>query len=240
MTQAQRHSLKLVNNVTTRKLAIFDWNGTIIADTYPAWVASNACLEFYGRPPITLQEQRETFDFPIIHYYKRNGCDIDRVLATKEESNTIFQTEYDRLAATVRTRRGARDLLEWLKSNDVTCMILSNYLVHKIEPHLKRLKLDPYFSHISANTCDGTSILSATSKLERLSDFMIKRGFAPKDAFIIGDSREEPEIGRHMSILSLGITDGCITEKRLRAAKPDHVIHHLGAAKTILKKHWNL
>ena len=226
--------------MTAQKLAIFDWNGTLIADTRPAWVASNACLAFYGKGPITFQEQLETFDFPIIHYYKRNGCDIDRVLATKEEANEIFQTSYDKLAANARSRRGTRQLLDWLKQQDITCMILSNYLVPKIEHHAKRMKIDHYFTHISANTCNGTSILNTTSKKERLSDFMLKRGYLPANAFIIGDSMEEPDIGRALGITSIGITGGCISEKRLRHAKPDHVIHALPEVKEILKQKWQI
>ncbi len=226
--------------MTAQKLAIFDWNGTLIADTKPAWVASNACLAFYGKGPITFQEQLETFDFPIIHYYKRNGCDIDRVLATKDEANEIFQTSYDKLAANARSRRGTRQLLDWLKQQDITCMILSNYLVPKIEHHAKRMKIDHYFTHISANTCNGTSILNTTSKKERLSDFMVERGYKPANAFIIGDSKEEPDIGRALGITSIGITGGCISEKRLRHAKPDHVIKALPEVIPILCKKWAL
>ncbi len=223
-----------------QKLAIFDWNGTILADTTQAWVASNKCLEFYGQAPISFKRQRETFDFPIIHYYKRNGCCIDKVLETKTEANEIFQSSYDALAANARTRRGARDLLEWLRKNNVTCIILSNYITTKIVAHLERLKIEHYFSYVSANNCDGTSILSSTNKLERLSDFMVKRGYRPDNAFIIGDSREEPEIGRHLGITSIGITGGCINEKRLRAAKPDHLIHNLSETKKILHDKWDL
>jgi phosphoglycolate phosphatase len=226
--------------MTPQKLAVFDWNGTLLADTKPAWVASNKCLEFYGRPPITLRQQRETFDFPIIHYYKRNGCDIDRVLATKDEANDVFHTAYDALAARARTRAGARGLLDWLKERSVVSIILSNYLVPKIEHHLRRLGIEGYFAHISANTCNGTTILSSTSKKERLSDFMIKRGFTPAQAFIIGDSMEEPEIGRALGLTSIGITGGCITEKRLRHARPDHVIGHLEEVKSILAQKWSL
>lgn len=226
--------------MTQQKLAIFDWNGTLIADTVPAWKASNKCLAFYGKAPISLQRQRETFDFPIIHYYMRNGISVDTVLETKDEANEIFQSNYDALAAGVRTRRGTRELLEWLHARNVTCLILSNYLVPKIEHHLERLKLGHYFHHISANTCDGTSILNSTSKLERLSDFMVKRGYHPDHAFIIGDSREEPDIGRHMGITSIGITGGCISEKRLREAVPDHVIGHLGEVSDILQQKWML
>lgn len=226
--------------MTDQKLAIFDWNGTLLADTRPAWVASNACLKFYGKAPITFAHQLETFDFPIIHYYKKNGVSVDKVLETKEEANEIFQNEYDRLAANARTRRGSRVLLEWLKDNDVNCIILSNYLTVKIEAHLKRLKIRDYFSFISANNCNGTSILNSTSKLERLSDFMIKRGYFPDNAFIIGDSKEEPDIGRLMGITSIGITGGCINERRLRGAKPDHVISALPQSIDILKSKWGI
>lgn len=226
--------------MTTNKLAIFDWNGTLLADTRMAWVASNECLKFYGRPPISYEQQLETFDFPIIHYYKRNGCDIDEVLRTKDEANEIFQTAYNELAVKARTRRGARQLLAWLNDQNIDCIILSNYIVERIEEQLERLKIRQYFSHISANTCNGTSILNATNKLERISDFMIKRGYQPANAFIIGDSKEEPDIGRHMGITSIGITGGCINEKRLRAAKPDHVIGALPETIDILKDKWGL
>lgn len=223
-----------------QKLAIFDWNGTILADTRQAWVASNKCLEFYGKDPISFKRQLETFDFPIIHYYKRNGCCIDKVLETKSEANEIFQSSYDELAANARTRRGARDLLEWLTANNIACIILSNYITSKIEHHLERLKIKHYFSYVSANNCDGTSILSSTNKLERISEFIIKRGYHPDNAFIIGDSKEEPDIGRHLGMTSIGITGGCINEKRLRAAKPDHLINNLSETKNILSEKWKL
>ena len=223
-----------------RKLAIFDWNGTLIADTALAWKATIPCLEFYGRPPISLKKQRETFDFPIIHFYKRNGCDIDKVLATKEQSNDIFQEHYDALALKARTRRGARELLDWLKARDVTCIILSNYIKHKVTFHLERLNLDHYFAHVSANGCNGTTVLDTMNKYERLSDYMIKRGFRPDNSFIIGDSKEEPEIGRRLGIPSIGITNGCISEPRLRAANPDHVISALPQAIDVMKEKWDL
>lgn len=229
-----------LNLMTANKLAIFDWNGTLLADTRMAWIASNECLKFYGVEPISYEKQLETFDFPIIHYYKRNGCDIDEVLRTKDEANEIFQTAYNALARKARTRRGTRELLEWLSAKNVDCIILSNYVVERIEEQLERLKIRHYFSHVFANTCNGTSILNATNKLERLSDFMIKRGYQPANAFIIGDSKEEPDIGRHMGITSIGITGGCINEKRLRASKPDHVIGALPETIEILKKKWGL
>ena len=219
----------------SHKLVVFDWNGTLLSDTIPSWKAANVCLEFYGRPAISLERYRETFHFPVIHFYKLNGCDVDDVLARKAESNIVFQSAYEKLAANSRTRRGTRDLLAWLKSQDIDCMILSNYLTVKIEAHLERLGLRDYFIYVCANTDDGTAILEGTSKQQRLAAFMAKRGYRAQDAVIVGDSDEEPAIARNLGLTSIGITDGYITEKRLKAARPDHIVCSLAEIKSLVR-----
>lgn len=220
------------------KLIVFDWNGTILADTVPAWAASNILLEFHGAQSISLQKFRATFHFPVIHFYTLNGCDVDDVLARREESNALFQTTYERMSAHCRTRRGVRELLKWLKGQAVTCLVLSNYRTDKIKATLARLGLEEYFHHISAHDCDGSSILTATSKLERLSAFMIARGFRPQDTLIIGDSHEEPEIARHLGLAAISITGGVLSEARLRKAQPDYLIHDMRQIRKILEARW--
>lgn len=220
------------------KLIVFDWNGTILSDTIQSLKAGNVCLEFYGAPPIDLKQYRETFTFPIIHFYKKNGLSVDDVLARKEEANVIFQAAYEDLASNARTRTGARDLLKWIKAEGMTCIILSNYRTKQIEKHLKRLKIEHYFHHVSAFECDGSTIVETANKNERLSEFMVKRGYKPSDTVIIGDSTEEPDIARHLGLTSIGITDGYITESRLRAAEPDYIVNTLSEVKQILKTKW--
>ncbi|MCK6418580.1 MAG: HAD family hydrolase [Alphaproteobacteria bacterium] len=220
------------------KLLVFDWNGTILADTVPAWAASNILLEFHGAQPISLQKFRATFHFPVIHFYKLNGCDVDDVLARREESNALFQTTYERMSARCRTRRGVRELLAWLRAQGVSCIVLSNYRTDKIKTTLARLGLEDYFHHISAHDCDGSSILTATSKLERLSAFMDAQGFSPQNTVIIGDSHEEPEIARHLGVTSISITGGVLSAARLRKAQPDYLIHAMQQVRKILEARW--
>ena len=208
------------------KLVVFDWNGTLLSDTVQSWKAANICLEYYGAKAITLAKYRETFHFPIIHFYKLNGCDVDDVLARKEEAYTAFQSSYEKFAANARTRRGARETLQWLKDNNIATIILSNYVTDKIRDQLKRLKIEHFFQDVSGHD-DGMKILHSTSKAERLSEYMVKRGYRPADTVIVGDSMEEPDIARHLGLTSIGITDGYISEKRLREANPDHTIHNL-------------
>lgn len=221
-----------------KKLFVFDWNGTLLADTKASWEASNICLQFFGCPPISIAHFRETFHFPVIHFYRLNGVDVDDMLARKAESNVIFQAAYERLAARARMRRGARELLRFLGDSGCERIILSNYLTEKIQAHVRRLGIAEYFSHIDANTDDGTHILQHTTKTERLNRFMDEHGFAPADTFILGDSAEEPEIARHLGLRSIGITQGVISRARLRKAAPDFIIGSLDEIPAILKKSW--
>ena len=216
------------------KLIVFDWNGTLLADTRASWQAGNACLKFYGANPISLATYRDIFTFPILHFYKKLDLSVDDVLACKDEANTIFQSDYEARAANARTRQCARSLLQWLKDHGMTSMILSNYVTDKIKPHLSRLGIEEYFAHISAHNCDGTTILHSTTKAERLAAFMAKRRFKPQDTYIIGDTTEEPQIARALGLTSIGITDGYISRPRLAKAKPDHIVSRLDGVIEIL------
>ena len=53
---------------------------------------------------------------------------------------------------------------------------------------------------------------------------------------IIGDSVEEIHIAREQGLISVAITGGCVSEKRLRAEKPDYVIHALTELKPIMQE----
>lgn len=211
-----------------KRLIVFDWNGTLLSDALPSVKAGNVCLEFYGAKPISLQKYRETFNFPILHFYHLNGLDTDTVLAKKDEANVVFQAAYEDLAKHCRTRSGARKTLDWIAAQpDMQAIILSNYRTARIKEHLDRLKIVHYFDDVLAFGCDGKSIVESTHKTERLTHYMQQHSYKPENVVIVGDSTEEPEIGRLLGITSIGITDGYITRARLKAANPDHIINRL-------------
>ncbi len=210
-----------------KKLFVFDWNGTILADTRASWRAGNDCLEFYGAAPISLAVHRATFIFPILPFYELHGVSAERVLALKDEGNAVFQTAYERYSRNVRTRHGARALLEHLKARDVDCMILSNYRTEKIRDKAQHLGIAEYFKDISAHDCGGTTILQSTTKVLRLREYMAANGYNAENTVIIGDSMEEPEIAKALDLTSIGITGGYISRPRLRQAAPDHIVNRL-------------
>lgn len=209
------------------KLIVFDWNGTLLSDTIPSWKASNICLEFFGKSPISINHFRETFDFPVLHFYTKNGISVDEMIKRQDESNIVFQDAYESLSAKCRLRKGARRLLQHCHDQEYSCIILSNHVTEKIKTHLKRLKIDHHFKHVDAHNCDGTTILHKTTKTERLSAYMEKNGYEPEDTTIIGDSREEPAIARQLGLTSIGITNGIISTKRLKKSKPHYIVSNL-------------
>ena len=56
---------------------------------------------------------------------------------------------------------------------------------------------------------------------------MIKRGYKPENTYLIGDSTEEPEIAHQLGLKCISITGGYFSTPRLKAAKPDFIVHNL-------------
>jgi phosphoglycolate phosphatase len=217
-----------------KKLFVFDWNGTLLADTMASWKASNVCLEHYGAPAISMARFKHTFNFPVLKFYEDNGVPAKTVLADKESGNIAFQSSYEALAAKCRLRHGGRALLQHLNDAGYDCIILSNYLTTKIESHLDRLKIRHHFKDINAHDCDGTTILQSTTKVLRLRDYMDLHGYNPAHTSIIGDSMEEPEIAQELGLTSFSITGGGVSEARLKKAGADYLVGSLATVKNHL------
>ena len=100
-----------------------------------------------------------------------NACNLKK----QKEANEVFYAHYTALSKNARTRSGLRDVLRWLEKQDYDRTILSNYVTEEIQKQLHRLKINHYFSHVCGNG-DGTTVLHRTTKAERLSEYMRKRG----------------------------------------------------------------
>lgn len=72
------------------KFAIFDWNGTLIDDSHANLAGSNATFRLAGVPELTMERYRDTMDFPLIHFYNRNGIDPDTYLANVGPFGEVF------------------------------------------------------------------------------------------------------------------------------------------------------
>lgn len=218
----------------TYKLAIFDWNGTLIDDSFANHAGSNATFAVAGRAPITIEQYRETMDFPLIHFYNRNGIDTDTYLSQTAKFNDAFMETYKKEQEKAFLRRGAMEMLDHLLDHGLTLMILSNHVQEHLEEQLARLYVHSKFKHICGNPVFRSEEITKMTKLDRLQKLMTDNAYDAKDAFIIGDSLEEPEIADQMGMTCVSVTWGCFSEERLRKSPTHHVIHELSDLPSIL------
>jgi phosphoglycolate phosphatase len=218
------------------KLAVFDWNGTLIDDVDANLVGCNACLTQFGKDPITLEQYRATMDFPVIHAYVRNGIDPDEYLARFQEIGISFLDAYKEAAKTAPLRRGARDMLDWMLDQNITLMVLSNFLQYELELQMTDRDVLQCFRHINGNIAFNELEHTRTTKLERLKAVMDEFGYKPEETLIIGDSLEEPDIARQLGLTAVSVSWGCVSRERLEKGGTDHLIDELEQLQEILQK----
>lgn len=221
------------------QLAVFDWNGTLFDDMEATHIATNACLNFFDIPEITLEEEQELFTFPLIHFYEKVGVDIDTYLKHSEEVGELFHNVYNTHKENCHLANGAIPLLDWLTNHGVNCKILSNHNQKTLNNDVSRFDIEGYFQTISGNANPAT-IITGMNKFERLKQFMAENNYSPEKTFIIGDSHEEPELARKMGIMCISITGGLLSPARIEKHKKDYVVDSLCEVPDILSKEWGL
>ncbi len=207
------------------KLVVFDWNGTLLADAKACVDGVNKQLEVLNRPPINLKDYQERYDVPHWHFYKTFGIEPEEIKAKSLRIAEAFHAEYEPKAAHARTRSGARPLLEKLATKNITRIVLSNHTIEGIYLHLERLKLTHHFDVVLANENIGMGHFKG--KQEKLEIYLETYGVQARSVVIVGDTVEEVKIGKNLGLKTVAITGGYNSTKRLKAAKPDVLVHSL-------------
>lgn len=216
-------------------LAVFDWNGTLLADTRQIFAADNEVIKALGIKEVTYQEFLDTFDIPVKDYYMKLGASKLQLLRKAMKLERIFHTSYAKRVLKVRTRAHTKDILEFLKSKNIPMVILSNHVREEIIKELNRRNLQKYFAEILGNSMINTAFQSR-SKQDKLSAYLKQNRIDPKRILIVGDGTEEIHIARSLGAKVVSITHGNYSTRRLKAAKPDYLITNLLEIKKIVAK----
>ena len=208
------------------KLVVFDWNGTLLADTSPVLKASNLALESVGVEKMTLKILKEKVIIPISDYYLNLGYKEELVVEATQKHLEVFHPSYEGFASKARTRAGAKMVLKYLKNKGIISIILSHHTTIGIEKQLKRLGLEGYFEAVMANEVK-TKIAQNLDKRAKLQAFLKSKRIRNSEVIIVGDSPGEAIIGRELKIKSICIKDGNYSTKRLKEAQPDYLISSL-------------
>jgi phosphoglycolate phosphatase len=217
------------------KNIVFDWNCTLLDDFQPMFSCTNMLLTMEGVAPVTEHDFRTRYTIPFRQFYDGMGLDAAQVDKLISHENSAFHDHYEPLADRAGLRPGAEDVLKHARQHGVKTLILSNHIVDPIRTQLKRLQVEHLLDEVLAYADRATQFRDMT-KGERLRRYMQKGAAAPHTTMIIGDSVEEIDIARDQGLISVAITGGCVSEERLRAGKPDYVIHSLHELKPIMQE----
>lgn len=217
------------------KLVVFDWNGTLLADTHACMDTDNYILKVFGGRQINLKTYRDTIIIPSIEFYVQHGCKREQLLTETKKWGEEFHSHYEPRAAKVRTRQNARKLMDWLLKNKIELIILSNHTILGIESQLKRLRIEKYFSKVLANEAQDISNKSRNKK-EKLEEWLHSYKLKKNEVMIVGDAPEEVEMGKSIGIKTVAITGGYYATHRLVASKPDYLINNLSQVIDIVAK----
>ncbi|SCB51857.1 Haloacid dehalogenase-like hydrolase [Bradyrhizobium shewense] len=206
---------------------VFDWNGTLLDDTYALLETINFILGRFGRPSIDINTFREHSDVPLSRLYHALGMSREEVEAVERDDGALFHDTYEPLADKADLREGARRVLELARRESALLIILSNHIVTPLQSQLRRLGVDNYITDVLAFESRATQFKSM-SKGERLRLYMERHNLKPSSTFIIGDMPVETDIARNLGLTSISITGGFVSTSRLQAARPDYTInnHH--------------
>jgi phosphoglycolate phosphatase len=212
-------------------LLVFDWNGTVLADTAVVVAACNVQIEYAGGTPLGGEEMIKRFNFPIAEFLLELGCDPEKL--TDSGFADVFHDSYQSLAGKCRTRRGVREVLDYAQGNKVDSMILSNHLEHEIRGQLDRLNLTSYFSRVLAHQTNQ-DCSAGNTKIAWMERYFTESGVDPARSLIVGDSPEDIGIGKTLGMETVAITDGYYPISKLKDAEPDHLITNMGDLVQIL------
>lgn len=161
-------------------------------DDAAACVASlNDLLRRYGFKPVSLEEYRSDFGFPVRDYYVRLGFDFDR-----HDWNRIavdFFEFYDTHERKAGLRKGAKRVLDLLRDRNVPMSILSASEINILERMVRDRGIGGYFRELY-----GRADTFAGSKVDIGKTLAAKIEADASEILLIGDTIHDHEVAEAM------------------------------------------
>lgn len=183
----------------SKKMIIFDWNGTLIDDVWLNLNAINGVLEKRGKKPITIEYYKENFCFPVSIFYKELGLDLSEWDEIAKEFGDLYISDIDK----VKLFPDVVPSLEELKNAGVETGIFSAMEHKMLNKHVEMLRISQYFRFI-----EGIENHYAEGKTHLCQKILEKSGYSEKEILFVGDTCHDYEtakaIGCDIALVSRG------------------------------------
>ncbi|GFZ33436.1 haloacid dehalogenase [Clostridium zeae] len=204
------------------KCCVFDLDGTLIDSIKAIAYTSNLTLKKYGLGPV----DEDHYKIFVGDGYKKL---IERALIycgdkdlINYEDALITYTEYFKIHCMyeVKAYDGIKDMLDYLKSNNIKIAVLSNKPHDRTIDNIEGIFGEGYFDSISGEK-DG---VRRKPDPEGAINTAINLGLSPKDCLYIGDTNTDMKTGIGAGMDVVGVTWGFRSREELEEYNPKHII----------------
>jgi len=189
---------------------IWDWNGTLLDDAWLCVEILNGLMREAGLQPLTVEDYRADFSFPVIGFYERRGFNFRT--HSFDDVSKRYITEYNRRRYECQLQRGAHDALARLRAAGIEQSVLSAYREDTLREAVTHYGLAEYFTRLS-----GLDNIRADGKLARgrahLRDIALHE--APHTVVLIGDTAHDHEVAEALGADCLLLHHGHMLPERL-------------------------
>lgn len=202
------HKTNMRRLLTDYRHIVWDWNGTLLDDTWLCCESLNRLLAEDGRERVEPEHYRRIFEFPVIKVYQAIGFAPDE--AAFRALSVRFMAEYESRKDACSLHPGSIELIDALSAAGKTHSILSAYERVLLNHTLSGLGLSGRFKKL----CGGDDI-HAGSKEDRARVHLYDLGVDAGDTLYVGDTTHDLEAARAMGVDCLLVAHGHQHRSRL-------------------------
>lgn len=187
---------------------IWDWNGTLLNDTWLSIKAINILLQRYQLPQITVRNYRDTFMFPVKQYYEKLGFNL--LEPSFSQLSSEFIDEYKARMFQLHLHAGSKRVLKLIEALGCSQSLLSAAHQTMLNTLTQYHGIHPFFQKVI-----GLEDHYATSKLEVGQAWMKELHYDPHNVVLIGDTVHDHEVAQNIGVDCVLVTHGHNSYARL-------------------------
>ncbi|MDG1702273.1 MAG: HAD hydrolase-like protein [Opitutae bacterium] len=191
------------------KHILWDWNGTLLDDSWLCVEVLNTLLAEQGMAQISLDSYRTHFNFPVIHFYQFLGFETDK--ANFEAISQKFIAAYEsRWLEECRLHDGVHQIFQASRASGLSHSILSAAHQQALEIGTTHFGIQHYFDNLL-----GTDNIYADGKVHRAKQWIQQCPWKAEEILLIGDTLHDFEVAKSIGVPCLLLGAGHCHQQRL-------------------------
>ncbi len=206
------------------KTAVCDWNGTLINDLPLVYESVKLIFSTFGLPAPTLREYREEMSQEWVNFYLNHGIPPgDSMEELKKTLNGIRRNVLETHWDSVELHPGAVDSLSLFKARGMKVLLVTGEVEEIVEQRLRQFNLTRFFDGVFGGAYRKNEILAGLDLL-------------PEESMYADDDPMGLRGAKALGFVTIGMTHGYASERRIRDANPDLVANNFAEVIEFMKK----